>query len=366
MELELAALDVGGQFFQLVGVGAVDFGGAHDHGFAGEGVVGLGRLFGVVGERVVRFFGDAAGEIGQLFVDDLEVFDGIWPAGGVGDVDEVDEQACALNVAEELDAEAGTKVRAFNKARHVGDDEGFLVGLFADGDYAEVGFESGEGVVGDFGASGGDAGDQGGLAGVGETDQAYIGEELEFEAVEALFAGAAEFVLAGSLVGAGGEVLIATAAAAAFGDDELLVGLLEVVDELAGFLVVKGCSDRDLQDDGFAVEAGAVGAQAMLAALGLVLGVIAEMDEGVVALGGDHDDVAATASVAAGGTAAGDKLFAPEGHAAVTAVAGFDLDFCFIDEHKRPGIRDQGSEISVTGDTRSFLNSKCRLFSLLE
>ena len=133
-----------------------------------------------------------------------------------------------------------------------------------------------------------------------------------------------------------GEVLVATSAASAFGDDDALVGLREVVDEFAGFLVVKSGADGDLEGDGFSIESGAVGAQAVLTALGLVLGVIAEMDEGVVALLGDHDDVAAASAVAAGGTTAGNKLFAAEGHTAIAAVAGFYFYFCFIDEHGVP------------------------------
>jgi hypothetical protein len=69
------------------------------------------------------------------------------------------------------------------------------------------------------------------------------------------------------------------------------------------------------------------------AALGFVLGIEAEVDKGVVRQRGLHEDVAAVASVAARGTAAGDEFFAPEGHAAVAAVASFDPDSCFIDEH---------------------------------
>jgi hypothetical protein len=64
-----------------------------------------------------------------------------------------------------------------------------------------------------------------------------------------------------------------------------------------------------------------------------VLGVEAEVDEGVVAEGGGHEDVAAVASVAAGGTAFGNELFAPEGHAAVAPVAGLDPDSRFINKH---------------------------------
>jgi len=71
----------------------------------------------------------------------------------------------------------------------------------------------------------------------------------------------------------------------------------------------------------------------MLAALSLMLRVIAEMDEGVVALRRDHHDVAATSAVAARGAPAGYKFLAPEGHAAVAAVARLYANLCFIDEH---------------------------------
>jgi len=69
-------------------------------------------------------------------------------------------------------------VGAFNEAGHVGDDVGFLVGLFTYGDDAEVGLEGGEGVVGDFGLGGGDARDEGGFAGVGIADQTNVREEF--------------------------------------------------------------------------------------------------------------------------------------------------------------------------------------------
>ena len=146
----------------------------------------------------------------------------------------MDEDAGALDVFEELDAEAGAEVCAFDEAGHVGDGEGFGVGEVADLDYAEVGFEGGEGVVGDLRLGGGEARDQRRFADVGVADEAGVGEQTEFEAVVALFAGAAELVLARGLVGGGGEVLVAAASATAFGDDDGLVGVGEVVDELAG------------------------------------------------------------------------------------------------------------------------------------
>jgi len=235
-------------------------------------------------------------------------------------------------VFEELDAEAGSEVGAFDEAGHVGYGEGFFEGWVADPDNAEVGLEGGEGVVGDLGLGGGEARDQRGLADVGKADETGVGEQAEFEAVVVGFAGAAEFVFAGSLVRGGGKVLVATASAAAAGDDDLFVGVGEVVDEVAGVVVVEQGADGDFEDGVFAGGPGHIGAEAVAATLGLVLGVEAEVDEGVVGKRGLHEDIAAVAAVSAGGTAAGDELFSAECHATVAAIACFDPDSCFIDK----------------------------------
>ena len=155
----------------------------------------------------------------------------------------------------------------------------------------------------------------------------------KLEAVVEGLAGAAELVLARGLMRRCGKVLVAAAAATALGDDDLFVGVAEVVDELAGVVVVKEGADGDFEDGVLAGGAGHVGAEAVAAALGLPLGVEAEVDEGVVGEGGLHEDVAAVAAVAAGWAAAGDELFAAEGHAAIAAVAGLDADSRFIDKH---------------------------------
>ena len=207
---------------------------AHDdHGFAGERMLAVGLARG-------------GREAGQLLVDDLEVFDRVGAAGCVGDVDQMNQQAGALNVAEELGAQAGAEMRAFNEAGHIGDDEGLLVGLLADGDHAEIGFEGGEGIIGDFGLGGGDAGDERGFAGIGIADQADVGQQLEFEPIKAFLAGAAQLVLARGLMGAGGKVLIAAPAATAFGDDQALVGLAESRGSARRFPGRKGLCRQEL------------------------------------------------------------------------------------------------------------------------
>jgi hypothetical protein len=71
----------------------------------------------------------------------------------------------------------------------------------------------------------------------------------------------------------------------------------------------------------------------VFAALALVFRVVAEVDEGVVALAGFKDDAATVAAVSAGGTAAGNELLTAKSHASITAVTGFDPNFGFIDKH---------------------------------
>ena len=78
-------------------------------------------------------------------------------------------------------------------------------------------------------------------------------------------------------------MLVAASAASAAGDDDGVAGAGEVVDELAGVVVVEEGADGDVEGEGFAGGAGHIGAEAVAAALGLVLGVEAEVDEGVVA-----------------------------------------------------------------------------------
>jgi hypothetical protein len=82
-------------------------------------------------------------------------------------IDEVDEDRAALDVAEELIAEAVAFVRAFDEAGDVSDDEGLAV---VGADDAEVRDERREGVVGDLRLRGTDDGDQRRLAGVRQTD----------------------------------------------------------------------------------------------------------------------------------------------------------------------------------------------------
>ncbi len=167
----------------------------------------------------------------------------------------------------------------------------------------------------------------------GKAHQANIGDQLQFQAIGALFAGATGFMFARRLVGGSGEVLITTAATSAFSNDHSLVGAAEVVNQFAGLFVIHGGAYGHLEDDALAVPAGAVGSFPMTPPFRLVFRVEPEVDQRVVTLAGLHDDVAALAAISTGRTAPGDKFFAAEGHAAVPAVASFHSNSRFIDKH---------------------------------
>ena len=85
-----------------------------------------------------------------------------------------------------------------------------------------------------------------------------------------------------------------------------------------------------------AAPAGAVGALAVLAAVGLPVPLVREVGEVRQPLDGAEDDAAAVAAVAAVGAAAGDVLLAAEAHAAVAAVAPSHVDRHPVDEHRDP------------------------------
>ena len=153
---------------------------------------------------------------GQLALDDVEVVERVAAGLDRGGVDDVHQRGAALDVAQEVVAEAAALGGTLDQAGHVGDHEGGLAG----GDDAEVGDQGGEGVVGDLGPRPRDRRDQRGLAGAREADQADVGDDLQLEAYVELVAGLAEQREAGRLALGRGEGGVAEAAATAGGDDE--------------------------------------------------------------------------------------------------------------------------------------------------
>ena len=122
------------------------------------------------------------------------------------------------------------------------------------------------------------------------------------------------------------------------------------MDDRAGGVVINDRPDRNFQRNALAFFAGAVGTFTVASALRFVFGIEAEVHQRVVALAGFPVDVAALAAIATGRSAARNIFLAPEGNAAVPAVAGFNTDFGLVDEHSQ--LSAVSSQLSVLAALR--------------
>src|SRR5581483_9653994 len=100
------------------------------------------------------------------------------------------------------------------------------------------------------------------------------------------------------LVGRTDEARVAASAASAARDHESLAGVGEVHHTLARGFVIDGGADRHRDFKRLAVGASAVAAFAVPTSAGLVFGVVAELQQGVLLRGGHQYDVAAASAVA--------------------------------------------------------------------
>src|SRR5690606_27391754 len=115
-------------------------------------------------------------------------------------------------------------------------------------------------------------------------------------------------------------------AIAAAREHDALAFMREVGEQRFVVFVENLGADRHLHHDVVALGAMAILAHAMLALPGLEMLLIAIVDQRVQPLHRFDDDVAAAAAIAAIGSAKFDEFLAAERHAAVTTVAGADID----------------------------------------
>src|SRR5260370_5388770 len=168
---------------------------------------------------------------------------------------------------------------------------------------------------------------------MGKAHQPDVGKQLQLEAQRSLLTRPPWFMLRGRLMGGSGEAGIPAASPASASYQEALAGRREVVQFFTGVGVIDDRAYRRQNIDRFAFMTGAIAAFAMPASLGLVLGIEAEVQQSVLVWTCDQENIAATAAIAAAGSAARDKFFAAKSQAAVAAVTCFSGDTDFVDEH---------------------------------
>src|SRR5712691_6105053 len=131
-------------------------------------------------------------------------------------------------MAEKANTKARTQVRSFDEAWKIGDHEraAQLCAVPASATVSvnntQIRFQRGEGVVRNFRARRGDHGNQSGLAGIGKSNQADIGQEFQLQTDMPLLAWKTIFMFARSLVPGLGKVLIAASAPASVCDQHAL------------------------------------------------------------------------------------------------------------------------------------------------
>ena len=252
------------------------------------------------------------------------------PPVGSGHVEDEGEDDRPLNVLEEGVPETDVLVRAVDQPRNIRYRDPRVIGIFHHADHR---VERGERVGGHLGARGGDRAQQRRLARVGVAYQPDVGDGFEFEQEFPLFARFARFPFTRRPVGPGDEARIATPAPAARRDDHLLAVVLHVTEDLAGGAVGDHGADRNLEDHIRRFATVHVGTLPSGTVLGLVVAVVDEADETLLAVGRFENDVASGAAVAAVRAAARHEFFTVKAAAAVAAVTGLDRDDRFIHKH---------------------------------
>ena len=255
------------------------------------------------------------------------------------EVDEMDEHRAALDVGEELVAEAGALGGALDQARDVGEDRLAVLAV----DHTERRRERREGVVGDLRRRPGQPAEQRGLAGVRLADQAGVGEQLQPQLDPALLAARPLLGEARSLAGRVGEALVAVPAAAAVGDDGPLARLDEIEQAAVDGhpLGARGHRDLAILPPG----AVAIGALTMAPAAGAVMLAAGQRPE-VAARGvADQDHVPPVPPVAAVGPAARDMGLAPKTPRPVTTGPGLHPNFRLV-VHQQGERSERGSGTS--------------------
>ena len=178
------------------------------------------------------------------------------------DINEMKEGGGAVDVAKESVAEALAVGGTFDKAGDVSDKEVLIV----DSRDAELGSEGREGIIGNLGTSVRNARKEGGLAGVWQTDEANISEELQLESRLEGIARFANFGNERGLTSGRFEVGIAKTAVAALGNDSFLLVDGKVGEDF--FVALDNSADRDFDDEIFSGAAGRALTGAVFAVFG--------------------------------------------------------------------------------------------------
>src|SRR5580698_3641492 len=137
----------------------------------------------------------------------------------------------------------------FNPPRNIRHDEATVFLGFSDRHDTEVGLQSREGIIGHLGPRRRDTRNQRGLANIGITDQPHIGEQLEFQAEDTIFAWPSLFMLTRRLVRGRSKARIPPPTPSTASNYYAFIRMGKIVYFIAGFRVVNNRSYRNFQQN---------------------------------------------------------------------------------------------------------------------
>ena len=231
-------------------------------------------------------------------------------------------------MAQESLPKPGALSSAFDQTRDVRQHHTMAIDL----GHAQLRIESGERVVRHARRRRRHGPQERGLAGVGRSDQAHVGDQLQLQAEPPLLAGQARLGELRRALDGAAEVHVAAAARAAAGHDRLGAGGLEVGHDRAVRLVEHDGPDGHGQPKVGAGAARLAGLGAGPAVLGPPLPAADVRDERGGVGSGVEDHGATAAAVASVGPAAGHEGLPAEGCGASAAVTGANAEARDIDE----------------------------------
>ena len=218
-------------------------------------------------------------------------------------------------------------MRARDEPRHVGENHGAAVfGLHN----PQVRVQGREGIGGDLRMRARQRCQQRRLAGVGQADQAGIGDQLQLQAHAPLLTRLAELCRARRLPRRRGETRVAAAAPPAAHRHHTHAGREQVSDDLVA--VAHERAWRHMQQHVGAVATPAIASLTGATMLGTKPAPVAVRGQGRVARIGDHGHVTAAPAVTTVRAAFGHELLAPEAHRPTSAVPGDDVEIDLVEE----------------------------------
>ena len=226
----------------------------------------------------------------------------------------MDQQAGALDVTQEVMAEARTLGGPGNQPRDIRKDRAISAGATH---YPEVGHQGGEGVIGNLGPRRREHRDQGALAGIGQANDSHLGQQLQLELELPLLpiASLGEFLR--RAVAIAQVVGIAQSAAATDGHQQTLALLGEIPQEDVGSGIADLRATGDLDHQGGPTGTGGLVGPSTPTIVSGKEALVLEIQQGLKVGVSLQPDIPAPATVTAGGAACGNVF--------LTAKSGYSI-----------------------------------------